>query len=56
MYKKIIIDKSGGSTLETGLIWALVIILFLFLVGWITDIYSWIQERFESLWEIEMKI
>ena len=41
-------EEFGGSTLETGLIWALVIIMFLLLVGWVMDLYGWIEEKLDS--------
>ncbi len=47
--KFLLIDNSGGSMLESGLLIALSLILFLMLIGIVTNIYNWIEEQFVSV-------
>ena len=47
--KLLLIDNSGGSMLESGLLIALSLILFLMLIGIVTNIYNWIEEQFISV-------
>ena len=50
--KKFWIDESGGSMLESGLLIALSLILFLMLIGIVTNIYDWIEQQFQGVLEI----
>lgn len=47
--KEIWVDESGGSMLESGLLIALSLILFLMLLGMITNVYQWIDEQFQEV-------
>ncbi|MCF2138976.1 MAG: hypothetical protein K9W44_02825 [Candidatus Lokiarchaeota archaeon] len=47
--KLLLNDNSGGSMLESGLLIALSLILFLMLIGIVTNIYNWIEEQFISV-------
>ena len=49
-----LLNDDAGSTLETGLIWALIIVLFLLLVGWIMDLYTWIETKFEEIFSVAL--
>lgn len=43
-------DDDGSSMVESGLLIALSLFLFLMLIGMVTNIYSWIESKFtESL-------
>ncbi|MHA1776240.1 MAG: hypothetical protein ACTSWC_05670 [Promethearchaeota archaeon] len=48
-WKKLLRDNSGSSMLETGLLIALSLILFLILIGIVTNIYGWIEDQFSSV-------
>lgn len=41
--KKFVKDEEGSSTIESGLLIALSMILFLLLIGIAQDIYTWIE-------------
>lgn len=47
--KKFWNNKEGGSMIESGLLIALSLILFLMLIAMVTDIYSWIEEKFNDV-------
>ncbi len=47
--KKFWIDESGGSMLESGLLIALSLILFLMLIGIVTNIYDWIEQQVQEV-------
>lgn len=42
-------NQQGGSMIESGLLIALSLILFLMLIAMVTDIYSWIEEKFNEV-------
>jgi len=44
-------DQTGGSMIESGLLIALSLILFLMLMGMVTNIYSWIEEQFNTIFD-----
>jgi hypothetical protein len=41
--------RFGGSMIETGLLIALALILFLMLVGIVMNIYDWIESQFNDV-------
>ena len=47
--KLFVSDESGGSMIESGLLIALSLILFLMLILFATDIYSWIETKFSEV-------
>lgn len=47
--KKIAKDETGGSMIESGLLIALSLILFLMLIAIVTDVYGWIEEKFRDI-------
>ena len=47
--KKFWIDESGGSMLESGLLIALSLILFLMLIGIVTNIFDWAEQQFQEV-------
>ncbi|MHA1720019.1 MAG: hypothetical protein ACTSXK_10895 [Promethearchaeota archaeon] len=47
--KKFVSDDSGGSMIESGLLIALSLILFLMLIMVVTDIYGWIETKFNEV-------
>ena len=47
--KYLIKDKRGGSMIESGLLIALSLILFLILIGIVVNIYDWIEIKFEEV-------
>lgn len=49
IFKDLLKDNTGGSMLESGLLIALSLILFLILIGIVTNIYGWIEEQFGSV-------
>jgi len=50
-FKKFWMDESGGSMLESGLLIALSLILFLMLIGIVTNIYDWIEQQFQEVFD-----
>ncbi len=40
---------NGGYMLESGLLIALSLILFLMLIGIVGNVYSWIEKKFEDV-------
>ncbi|MHA1585452.1 MAG: Flp family type IVb pilin [Promethearchaeota archaeon] len=42
-------DKKGGSMIESGLLIALSLILFLMLISIVTNIYDWIEGKFNDV-------
>lgn len=46
---KIFIDQRGGSMLESGLLIALSLILFLMLIGIVGNVYGWIEIKFSEV-------
>lgn len=49
LLKKLIQDQNGGSMIESGLLIALSLILFLMLIAIVTDIYSWVEQKFQEV-------
>ena len=47
--KKLVKEENGGSMIESGLLIALSLILFLILIAIVTDIYSWIEQKFNDV-------
>ena len=47
--KNFVIDDSGGSMIESGLLIALSLILFLMLIMVVTDIYAWIETKYNEV-------
>ncbi len=46
---KIFRDEKGGSMLESGLLIALSLILFLMLIGIVSNVYGWIEVKFSEV-------
>ncbi|UYP46425.1 hypothetical protein NEF87_002710 [Candidatus Lokiarchaeum ossiferum] len=42
-------DEKGGSMLESGLLIALSLILFLMLIGIVGNVYDWIEIKFSEV-------
>lgn len=42
-------DERGGSMLESGLLIALSLILFLMLIGIVGNVYDWIEVKFSEV-------
>ena len=42
-------EKKAGSMIESGLLIALSLILFLMLIAIVTDLYGWIESKFNDV-------
>ena len=47
--RKFLKEENGGSMIESGLLIALSLMLFLILIAMVTDIYDWIDEKFQDV-------
>ena len=47
--KAFFLDQKAGSMIESGLLIALSLILFIMLIAMVTDLYGWIEEKFSEV-------
>ena len=49
IFNKFLKNQNGGSMIESGLLIALSLILFLMLIAVVSDIYGWIEGKFSDV-------